>query len=112
MFVGMSSRSRATTTATQRKITLHEVAESGGVGLLIFCSGGRAHYGGCNHSGRIELWLALRRWRSNRRLDELPLRCCRCGADAPDVRPEFPSKNKADDTQHHEYLARWRAGRE
>lgn len=90
------------------KIMLQEAAESGAVGLLIYCSAGRAGHGGCFHSARIELWLALRRWRPDRRLDELRLRCSRCGANAPDVRPAFANSPDAADTWQQEYLNRWR----
>lgn len=99
---------RTATMTAARKITLSEAAESGAVGLVIYCSAGRAQYGGCSHSARIELWLALRRWRGDRRLDELPLQCSRCGADAPDVRPDFITDNSGG-SQQQEYLNSWRS---
>lgn len=76
-----------------QKITLAEAASSGAVALLAYCFNHAAHYGGCSHSSRIEIAAALSRWGADRRLDELPLVCSRCGSRRVDVRCYYAFSN-------------------
>ncbi len=72
-----------------RKITLADAAESGAEGLLIACMNHLVGHGGCWHSARFDLGIAIGLWGDGRRLDELPFRCGRCGSRNVDVRGEY-----------------------
>lgn len=75
--------------AEARKITLAEAAESGAVGLSIYCLADPVAGGGCRHSAAMGLGEAVARFGPERRLDALPFRCSACGRREIDVRPDW-----------------------
>lgn len=74
------------------KITLAQVREqSGQYGfLLIYCAAAPAAGEGCHHSGQMSLLHAITLWGPDARLDDLPVRCSRCGSRKVDVRLDHP----------------------
>ena len=76
-----------------RKITLGAVRTSDRYAyLVIYCSAAPATGAGCHHVGQMSLLHAITLWGEDRRLDELPLRCSRCGSRKVDVRTDHPRK--------------------
>lgn len=74
-----------------RKITLGEAREADRYAwLVIHCTGVPATAPGCHHTGEMSLLHAITLWGHDRRLDELPLRCSRCGSNKVDVRTDHP----------------------
>lgn len=73
------------------KITLAEArAQDRYAWLVITCCATPATAGGCAHEGQMSLLHAITLWGEDRRLDELPLRCSRCGSRTVDVRTDWP----------------------
>lgn len=73
------------------KITLGEVrALDRWAYLIVYCAGTPAQAGGCHHAGQMNVLHAITLWGEDRRLDELPLRCSRCGSRNVDVRADYP----------------------
>ncbi len=58
--------------------------------LVIHCASTPAQYAGCHHSGEMSLLHAIVLWGETKRLDELPLRCSKCGSRKVDVRTDHP----------------------
>lgn len=74
-----------------RKITLGEAREiSRYEYLIIFCASTPATSGGCHHAGEMSLLHAITLWGEDIRLDELPLRCSKCGSRTVEVRTDRP----------------------
>lgn len=74
-----------------QKITLAQAREQNPHGyLVIYCVASPATGPGCHHAGQISLLHAITLWGEERRLDELPLKCSRCGSRRVDVRPDHP----------------------
>ena len=95
--------------AQGRKITLGEAINSSAVGLTFCCEASPAA-AGCRHAGEMSIVEALERWGDERRLDELPLICSRCGGRAIDVRPCFDNApDAADDNRASGLIDAWRA---
>jgi hypothetical protein len=78
--------------AMGRKITLAEAREQSPptAYLIIQCAGVLAVEPGCHHSGEMSLLHAITLWGEGTRLDELPLKCSRCGSRRVDVRVDYP----------------------
>jgi hypothetical protein len=68
------------------KMTLAQ-ARDGFTHLDIFCASSIAAGEGCHHSGEMSLLHAITLWGEEARLDDLPLKCSRCGSRKVDVRP-------------------------
>lgn len=64
--------------------------------LVIGCASTPAQSGGCHHTGEMSLLHAIVLWGEERRLDELPLRCSRCGSRKVDVRVDHPRNQGGD----------------
>lgn len=74
-----------------RKITLGEAREQEPRAyLVIYCAGAPVSAPGCHYAGEMSLRHAINLWGPDRRLDELPLRCSRCGSRKVDVRVDYP----------------------
>ena len=74
-----------------RKIALAEAREiNPHEHLVIYCAGTPATGAGCRHSGEMSLLHAISLWGEDVRLDDLPLKCSRCGSRAVDVRTDHP----------------------
>lgn len=74
-----------------RKITLGEARDAEPHSyLIIYCASTPATGAGCHHAGQMSLIHALTLWGPDRRLDELPLKCSRCGSRKVDVRTDYP----------------------
>ncbi|MCX7358136.1 MAG: hypothetical protein NT015_08355 [Alphaproteobacteria bacterium] len=58
--------------------------------LVIYCQGAPATGAGCHHSGEMSLMHAITLWGEDTRLDDLPLRCSRCGSRKVEVRSDHP----------------------
>jgi hypothetical protein len=73
------------------KITLRQAKDDNLRGyLVIYCAGAPATGAGCHHSGEMSLMHAITLWGAEARLDELPLKCSRCGSRKVDVRVDHP----------------------
>ena len=73
------------------KITLGEARVQQPTGyVIIYCVAAPATAPGCHHTGTMSLLHAITLWGEDRRLDELPLRCSRCGSCIVDVRFDCP----------------------
>jgi hypothetical protein len=73
------------------KITLAEARERHRCAyLIVYCASTPAAAAGCHHSGEMSLLHAITLWGSDKRLDELPLKCSRCGSRKVDVRVDYP----------------------
>ena len=73
------------------KITLAQArAQQRTSWLVIYCASTPAQAAGCHHSGEMSLLHAIVLWGEDRRLDELPLKCSRCGSRKVDVRIDHP----------------------
>ncbi|HEX8903088.1 hypothetical protein [Vitreimonas sp.] len=58
--------------------------------LVVKCASTPAQFGGCHHSGEMSLLHAIVLWGEDRCLDDLPLRCSRCGSRKVEVRADHP----------------------
>jgi hypothetical protein len=58
--------------------------------LVIYCASTPAQAAGCHHASQMSLLHAIVLWGEDRRLDELPLKCSRCGSRKVDVRVDHP----------------------
>jgi len=79
--------------AMGKKITLAQVREQDGHHggyLVIQCVGAPLTAPGCHHSGEMSLLHAIALWGPDARLDDLPLKCSRCGSRKVDVRADYP----------------------
>ncbi|UPT61506.1 MAG: hypothetical protein M0D54_13900 [Hyphomonadaceae bacterium JAD_PAG50586_4] len=73
------------------KITLAQVRQQNRYAyLVIHCASTPAQDGGCHHTGEMSLLHAIVLWGEDKKLDELPLRCSKCGARKVDVRSDHP----------------------
>ena len=71
------------------KITIGEARAAGADGLLLSCAGAPVSSGGCRHSSKVTMMLAIALWGEDRRLDDLRLRCSLCGSRKIEVRPDY-----------------------
>lgn len=71
------------------KITIGEARACGAEGLLLSCAGAPVSSGGCRHSSKVTMLLAVALWGEHRRLNDLSLRCSLCGSRNIDVRPDY-----------------------
>lgn len=73
------------------KITLAQArAQNRHAYLVIYCASSAAQYAGCHHSAEMSLLHAIALWGEDKRLDDLPLRCSKCGSRKVDVRADHP----------------------
>jgi hypothetical protein len=60
-------------------ITPKQAYEQGSLRIAFNCT--RPRFGGvCGQTGKVEIAEAIKRWGAERRLDEIPARCSRCGS--------------------------------
>jgi hypothetical protein len=73
-------------------ITLKQAYEQGSFRIAFYCA--RPVFAGqCAHVGKVEIHVAMRRWGEDRRLEEIPARCSKCGSkDFVSVRGEPPGR--------------------
>ncbi|WP_325059881.1 hypothetical protein [Vitreimonas sp.] len=70
-------------------ITLKQAYEQGSLRVAFYC----VRPGACAHVGKVDIREAIRRWGEERRLNEIPARCGRCGSrDHVSVRCEPPGR--------------------
>lgn len=73
------------------KITLAQAREHNRWAyLVIHCVGVPLTGPGCHHRGEMSLLHAITLWGPDVRLDDLPLRCSRCGSRKVDVGTDHP----------------------
>lgn len=76
------------------KITIGQARDSGAVGVLFYCANYFETPGGCGHSSNMTMLLAIALWGPDVRLDDLKLKCSKCGSREVDVRPWFENETK------------------
>jgi hypothetical protein len=72
---------------TGKKVTLGEVAKDDY--LTFRCKGTYVATLDCRHNGQMEVDEAIEKWGADVRLDELPIRCSKCGGKTIDVRSDY-----------------------
>jgi hypothetical protein len=92
-----------------RKITLADAFDGEAAALLIYCMNHAVGFGGCFHSATLPRESALALWPDSLRLDELPLRCSRCGSRKVDVRTTGQIAKPREGPALDELLHRWRS---
>lgn len=91
-----------------RKITLADAFDGDAAALLIYCMNHAVGFGGCFHSATLPRERALELWPGSLRLDELPLRCSRCGSRNVDVRTTGQIAKTQEGPTLDDLLNRWR----
>jgi hypothetical protein len=91
-----------------RKLSLADAFDGDAAALLIYCMNHAVGFGGCFHSGTLPRERALELWPGSLRLDELPLRCSRCGSRKVDVRTTGQIAKPREGPSFDELLNRWR----
>ena len=70
-------------------ITLKQAYEQGSLRIAFYC----VRPGVCDHVGKVEIADAIKRWGAERRLDDIPARCSKCGSkDFVGARGEPPGR--------------------
>jgi hypothetical protein len=73
------------------RATLAEIQIANATQVLFYCVARRpVSPVDCNHRGEMDLVDAIDRWGGNVRLNDLPVKCGKCGGRYVDIRPHYP----------------------
>jgi hypothetical protein len=73
-------------------ISLKQAYEQGSLRIAFYCVRPTSA-GFCNHVGKVEIADAIERWGAERKLNEIPARCSKCGsAEFVSARGEPPGR--------------------
>ena len=73
------------------RATLTEVHAANATQVLFYCVARRpVSPVDCHHRGEMALAEAIQRWGHDIRLNDLPVKCSKCGGRYVDIRPHYP----------------------